>query len=67
MGEGQITSLSRGDERDEERQRNDDAGEKGTTHITIKATKVNKPRVGEVSSLVIVDTQEEVQSEGGDH
>lgn len=33
----------------------------------LKASKVNETRVGKVTRIVVVDTEEEVQSEGRDH
>lgn len=41
--------------------------ERYRTYITVKAAKVNETRVGELSSLPVVNTQEKVQCEAGDH
>lgn len=37
------------------------------SHIALKAPEVDETRVGEVSRVIVVDTEEEVEGEGGDH
>lgn len=38
-----------------------------TSHISLKASKVDETWVGKISWVVVVDAEEEVQGEGGDH
>lgn len=37
------------------------------TYIAVKPAKVNETRAGELSWLLMINTEEEVQCEGGDH
>lgn len=37
------------------------------SHFTIKASKVDETRIGKVSWFLVINTEEEVQGEGGDH
>lgn len=37
------------------------------SHLTLKASKVDETWVGKISRVVVVDAEEEVEGEGGDH
>lgn len=37
------------------------------SHVCLKAAKVDETWVWKVAGVVVIDTEEEVQSEGGDH
>lgn len=60
----QISARWKNLERDLVRGTEDD---KDRTYITVEAAEVNKTRAGQLSGLPVVNTQEEVQCEGGDH
>lgn len=36
-------------------------------YLTIKSAKVDKPRAGEIPGIAMVNAQDRVQREGGDH
>lgn len=37
------------------------------SHITLKASKVDETWVGKISRVVVIDAEEEVEGERGDH
>lgn len=37
------------------------------SYVTLKAPEVDETRVGQVTWVVVIDAEEEVQGEGGDH